>query len=175
MDVMLQIGSVQFTVPALTIQSLKRSQDYRYATNQPIAGAPLHTYLGVGKHTISLQGVIYAPYLFPLNAEELTGLPPTELMKGGVAALRGAPNAFIKRLKNKGNQVLENKHINPLEDLERLAESGQAHDLYQGDGTLLGRVHILSIDRDGDNFTRRGGLQKQSFTIELEFAKERTD
>jgi phage protein U len=172
MDVMLQIGSVQFTVPALVIQSIKRSQEYRYASNQPISGGPVHTYLGIGKHTVSLQGVIYAPYLFPLNAEELTGLPPRELMNGGIAALRDAPNAFIKRLQNRGDQLLKNTYINPLEDLERLAESGIAHDLYQGDGKRLGKVFILGIDRDSDNFTKRGGVQKQTFSLDLEFARE---
>lgn len=173
-DVMLQMGAVQFMVPGMAVQALTRTQHFRYASNQPVSGAPIHQYLGEGEHSIRIQGVVYAQFLFPINWLAEAGLAPNSL-RGGIAALRDAPNVFIKNLRGRFTETVRGIHQSPIDELEALASSGRPQDIFSGDGRRLGAFYIERIERSGDTWTARGGLYKQTFSLELKRKREERD
>ena len=58
-DVMLQLGSFQFTVGNSAYQTLKHSAEYHWAENAHIRNSPSLQYTGRSSEIITLDGVVY--------------------------------------------------------------------------------------------------------------------
>lgn len=61
-DVMLQLGSYQFSVDTAAYQELKRSTEYRWKAQERIGQIDALQFTGVGADTITLTGVIFTAY-----------------------------------------------------------------------------------------------------------------
>ena len=56
---MLQLGNFQFSIQTTAYQTLQRSTEYRWPTQDRFGKEPALQYVGPGAHTISLDGVVY--------------------------------------------------------------------------------------------------------------------
>lgn len=61
-NIMLQLGSFQFSVNTAAYQDLRRSTQYKWATQDRFGQAPARQFTGYGDDSITLQGVIYPEY-----------------------------------------------------------------------------------------------------------------
>ncbi len=61
-DVMLALGDYRFSVATAAYQLLSRTTNYRWAMLATFGSIPKHQYVGPGKDTISLKGVVYPHY-----------------------------------------------------------------------------------------------------------------
>lgn len=60
--VMLKLGTFSFSVSTAAYQSLKRSAEYKWASQERFGKAPVYQAISPGEQTISLSGVIYPEY-----------------------------------------------------------------------------------------------------------------
>jgi phage protein U len=58
-EVMLQLGSFQFSVRTAVYQELRRTKNYRWAGHDRIGVRPAHQFIGPGDESVALSGVIY--------------------------------------------------------------------------------------------------------------------
>lgn len=61
-DVMLALGDYRFSVSTAAYQVLERSTEYRWASHNTFGTLPKHQFVGGGKDSITLKGVIYPHY-----------------------------------------------------------------------------------------------------------------
>jgi phage protein U len=196
MDVMMQLGQVQFSVPELPILNAQRNQQYNWGRQEPLLAPPIHHYLGQGQHTLSLRGVVFSPDVMPNDVlvppGGITEIPQTlstNALKGYIPPISPAiANALavgqfnyqkLRDLKKAGNPALKketekarvpaNQNYNPLALLEAMAKTGKAYPLVDGSGRNYGNAHITQINRTTADFTLRGGALKQTYDLDLEF------
>ncbi len=58
-EVMIQIGSFQFSIDTAAYQSLQRAKGYRWVAQDRINRRPAQQFVGLGSESISLAGIIY--------------------------------------------------------------------------------------------------------------------
>lgn len=61
-DVILALGDYRFSVATAAYQALERATEYRWATLNTFGTLPQHQFVGAGKDTIALKGVVYPHY-----------------------------------------------------------------------------------------------------------------
>ena len=92
-EIMLSIGSVSLSVSATSYARLKRSSAWRWPAQNPIGHAPHLQWLGPGRDTIAVDGVLYPAHrpgggaLEALRALAATGAG--HLLVGGDGAVHG--------------------------------------------------------------------------------------
>lgn len=59
MSVMLGLGSFRFSISTAAYQTLSRSTDYRWQAQDRFGRRPALQFVGIGRDTIDLQGVIF--------------------------------------------------------------------------------------------------------------------
>lgn len=62
MEVMMQLGGYQFGLNTAAFQELNRSTDFRWPSQDVFEGEPVLQFVGPGKDTITLPGVIYPEF-----------------------------------------------------------------------------------------------------------------
>lgn len=88
--VMMQLGSFQFALDTAVYQELNRSSAWRWAEHETFGTAPISQYVGQGKESITLSGVIFPEFrggfgqLENLRALADQGLPQTLVSGEGV-------------------------------------------------------------------------------------------
>lgn len=60
--VMMQLGDFQFGINTAAFQTLKRSTEYRWPTQERFGMGPVSQFVGLGNETVSLPGVIYTEW-----------------------------------------------------------------------------------------------------------------
>jgi uncharacterized protein len=90
---MMTLGPVVFHLKTAAFQTLNRSTEYRWASQDrlglygiPFSGGPSHQYVSPGNDTISLDGVIYPTQMGNGNTMSLLRL----------AAMQGIPWHLVK-------------------------------------------------------------------------------
>ncbi|PHS43115.1 MAG: phage tail protein [Marinobacter sp.] len=61
-DVMMKLGGFTFSIDTAAYQSLSRSSEYRWASQDRIGTNPALQNIGTGSETINLQGVVFAAH-----------------------------------------------------------------------------------------------------------------
>ncbi len=67
-DILMQLGSFQFAVDAVSYQSLKRSQSFRWSSQARMQRRPAQQFAGPGDETLDFSGIIYPKNNRDLNA-----------------------------------------------------------------------------------------------------------
>lgn len=62
MSIMLALGDYRFSINTSAYQSLSRSKDYRWKSQERIHNDPALQYVGPGEEKIELDGIIYPHY-----------------------------------------------------------------------------------------------------------------
>lgn len=62
MNVMMQLGSFQFSIMTAVYQELIRKNEYKWPSQHRFGQRPSRQFVGVGDETIQLPGVIYPEY-----------------------------------------------------------------------------------------------------------------
>ena len=61
-EIMMTLGDYRFSVDTAAYDSLRRSDDFRWSSQDRIGAAPIQQYLGPGATTVELSGTIYPHY-----------------------------------------------------------------------------------------------------------------
>jgi len=61
-EVMLALGAYRFSIDTAAHQTLSRTSEYRWQSQDRLGREPAQQFVGAGNQTISLQGVIYPHY-----------------------------------------------------------------------------------------------------------------
>lgn len=61
-SVMLALGDYRFSVATAAYQALERTSQYRWATHNTFGTQPQHQFVGPGRESLILKGVIYPHY-----------------------------------------------------------------------------------------------------------------
>jgi len=66
-EVMMALGEYRFSLNTAAYQEIKKTQEYRWVSQERIQRRPAQQFVGLGKETIGLSGVIYPHYLGGTN------------------------------------------------------------------------------------------------------------
>lgn len=92
-----QLGHFVFSVATASYARLARTDTYRWAAGERIAGAPYYEFAGAGARTLSLDGIYY--YQFHAHHTRVAArdapatLQPMEVLRA--MAARGTPYALV--------------------------------------------------------------------------------
>ncbi len=146
-DVMMQLGTYQFSINTSAYQTLRRSVGYRWAAQDRIGRAAALQFIGPGEDSLSLDGVI-----FPTHRELRNLLsqrrPDAPLSGGSVLPVRFS-------------------QLSQLEAMREQAAAGTPLLLLDGQGQILGQWVIERVEEQQDNFARAGVARRQTFSLKL--------
>jgi len=120
-EVMMALGSFKFAANTAAYQTLQRVSEYRWQAQQRIARDPSMQFIGKGKETIELSGVIY-PAEFKTGVDQVnemrkvaaTGKPLTLISaQGMVGDIHG--DWVIKSIEETGTLFISNGAARKIE------------------------------------------------------------
>jgi len=127
-ETMMALGAFRFSLDTAAYQDFKRSQTYRWQSQERLLRRPALQFIGLGEETIELNGLIYPHFR--------GGLTQVETMR--IEANKGSPLVLVDGLGFVWGQWV----------IKQISE-GQA--VFQPNGQPLKQTFQLSLSRYGDD------------------------
>ena len=127
-NIMMQLGSIQFSLNTAAYQTLKRSSQYLWASNARVGQRPALQSVGMGEETLNFSGDIYPHYA--------GGMGQVDAMRE--EAKKGEPLMLV----DGHGRIWQHWCITTIEETQTL---------FDIDGTPLKIVFRLQITRSGED------------------------
>jgi phage protein U len=151
------LGDFQFSVKAISMNSLSRSTEFKWVETERVGDLPYVQNLGIAKDNVEIEGVF-----FP----KMTGAKSTSLIDG-IYNQRFNPGELMPKFLT--DQIFPETRgsYNSINDIRNSNLCKTANNLITDSGEILGKFVIVSITENQSYFGKDGAPQKVEFTLAL--------